>query len=61
MVIGDAGNFFNFKEGGLAIEGGVVAVVIAGLIYFPIVLKLPRYQKVVTISAGVTEVRTISM
>lgn len=38
-------NFFNFTQsGGLAIQGGVVASVIAGLIYFPLMLKNPKYH-----------------
>lgn len=55
FVIGDAsklieqtGNFFtaffNFRDGGLAIEGGVLLTVIAALIYFPLVLKKPKYH-----------------
>lgn len=54
FVIGDASKlleqqdffsaFFNFREGGLAIEGGVILTVIAALIYFPIVLKKPKYH-----------------
>ncbi len=38
-------NFFNFfKSGGMAIQGGVIASIIAGLIYFPIMLKKPKYH-----------------
>lgn len=56
FVIGDAtkliteGNqnffqaFFDFRQGGLAIEGGVLLTVIAGLIYFPLILKKPRFH-----------------
>ncbi|WP_229502225.1 prolipoprotein diacylglyceryl transferase [Malacoplasma penetrans] len=54
FIIGDASKslatqnffaaFFNFREGGLAIEGGVLLTVIAALIYFPLVLKKPQYN-----------------
>lgn len=37
-------NFFNFKSGGLAIQGGVVFGLITGIIYFPLVLRLPKYH-----------------
>ena len=37
-------NFFKPGSGGLAIQGGVVAVVIAALIYFPLILKNPKYH-----------------
>lgn len=44
--IGDASweHFFNFRNGGLAIEGGVMLVVIEAIIYFPLILKKPKYQ-----------------
>lgn len=54
FIIGDAAtaletsNFFvafwNFRSGGLAIQGGVLFTVIAALIYFPIILKKPQYH-----------------
>lgn len=45
-IIGDASwkYFFDFQNGGLAIEGGVVLTVILGVIYFPLILKRPNYQ-----------------
>lgn len=45
-IIGDAhwNSFFDFRGGGLAIEGGVILTVILGLIYFPLILKRPNYQ-----------------
>lgn len=36
--------FFSSFGSGLAIEWGIIFVVIAGAIYFPLVLKLPRYR-----------------
>lgn len=36
-------NFFK-PGGGLAIQGGVVAVIIAALIYFPLILRNPKYH-----------------
>lgn len=44
--IGDLqwGNFFNFSSGGLAIQGGLVFTAIAAFIYFPLMLKKPKYQ-----------------
>ncbi|MCF0218058.1 MAG: prolipoprotein diacylglyceryl transferase [Malacoplasma sp.] len=55
FVIGDAAKvlannqnffsaFFDFRSGGLAIEGGVMLTVIAAFIYFPLVLKKPKYH-----------------
>ena len=45
FAIGDAtGNFFDFRGGGLAIEGGVVFTVLAALIYFPLVLRSNKYK-----------------
>lgn len=44
MAIGDAKDFFNFRQGGLAIQGGVIAGVITALIYFPLILKLPKFH-----------------
>ncbi|MDR2568238.1 MAG: prolipoprotein diacylglyceryl transferase [Mycoplasmataceae bacterium] len=37
-------DFFKIQDGGLAVEGGVVLTVIAAMIYFPLILRLPRYQ-----------------
>ena len=38
-------NFFNFTtSGGMAIQGAVVACIIAGLIYFPLMLRRPKYH-----------------
>ncbi|MDE5599411.1 MAG: prolipoprotein diacylglyceryl transferase [Ureaplasma sp.] len=38
-------NFFNFREGGLAVQGGVLGGLIAAFIYFPIILKFPKFHK----------------
>lgn len=45
-IIGDAdwADFFNFRTGGLAIEWGVTLTVIVGFIYFPLVLKKPKFK-----------------
>ena len=54
FLIGDAsGNFFNFREGGLAIEGGVIFGVLTALIYFPIILRFPKYHKRVVVDGKV--------
>ena len=42
-------NFFS-RSGGLAIQGGVVAVVIVALIYFPLIFRNPKYH--VRVEAG---------
>lgn len=54
FIIGDASTllqsmdfftaFFDFRTGGLAIQGGVLFTVIAACIYFPLVLKKPKYN-----------------
>lgn len=36
--------FFNFSTGGLAIQGAVFGAVLLGIIYFPLVLKRPKFQ-----------------
>lgn len=45
-AIGDAEwkEFFNFRNGGLAVQGGVLFGVITALIYFPLMLKRPKYH-----------------
>lgn len=52
FIIGDAtvsvgSNFFaefwNFKSGGMAIQGGVIFTVLAAFIYFPLILRKPKY------------------
>jgi len=46
-MIGDAkdfSKFFNLREGGLAVQGGVVFGVITALIYFPIILNRPKFH-----------------
>lgn len=45
-VIGEINivDFFNFRNGGLAIQGGVMAACIAALIYFPLILKSAKYN-----------------
>lgn len=45
-VIGDLKweNFFSFRTGGLAIQGGIIFAVIYALIYFPIILSKPRFH-----------------
>ncbi len=47
------------KSGGLAIQGGVILTTIVGLIYFPLVLKKPKYQ-IRTMKDGVEYVKPIS-
>ncbi len=44
--LGDAKwpDFWYFSKGGLAIEGGVVLTVIVACIWFPYILKKPKYQ-----------------
>ncbi len=44
--LGDAHweDFFNFKTGGLAIEGGVVLTVLLACWWFPFILNKPKYQ-----------------
>lgn len=37
-------DFWKFKNGGMAIQGGVVACVIAACIWFPLILRKPQYQ-----------------
>ena len=36
--------FFNFRNGGLAVQGGVLFGVLTAFIYFPIMLSRPRYH-----------------
>lgn len=45
-VIGDTswGNFVNFRSGGLAIQGGVMLTMLIACIYFPLILKKPKYH-----------------
>lgn len=47
FVIGDAKTgttgFFDFRGGGLAVQGGVIFTAIAGLIWFGIILGRPKY------------------
>lgn len=54
FIIGDASKtlqtqsflpaFFDFRNGGLAIEGGIMLTVIAALIFFYLILKKPKYH-----------------
>ncbi|MGL5246552.1 MAG: prolipoprotein diacylglyceryl transferase [Mycoplasmoidaceae bacterium] len=37
-------DFFNFRNGGMAIQGGVMAAGICGLIYFPLILRSAKYN-----------------
>lgn len=37
-------DFFNFRNGGLAVQGGVVFGVLTAFIYFPIMLSKPKYH-----------------
>ncbi len=43
--LGDADwhRFFNLRDGGLAIEGGVAFTILIALIWFPLILKRPSY------------------
>ncbi|MGL5630236.1 MAG: prolipoprotein diacylglyceryl transferase [Mycoplasmoidaceae bacterium] len=52
---------FSLTQGisGLAIEGGVMAALITGLIYFPLILKFPKYQ-VKTLYKDKYEIKQIS-
>jgi phosphatidylglycerol:prolipoprotein diacylglycerol transferase len=45
-AIGDAQwpSFFEFRRGGLAVEGGVLFPVIVAFWWFPFILKKPKYQ-----------------
>lgn len=36
--------FFNFRNGGLAVQGGVLFGVLTAFLYFPIMLSRPRYH-----------------
>lgn len=44
LAIGDATDFLNFRQGGLAIQGGVIGGVISALIFFPLILKKPTFH-----------------
>lgn len=51
FIIGDAKistnffiDFWQFQNGGMAIQGGILFTVIAALIWFPLILKRPKYQ-----------------
>ncbi len=47
-IIGDATDirqFFNFRNGGLAVQGGVVFGAIAGIIFFPLILMKKSFHK----------------
>lgn len=37
-------DFFNFSGGGLAIQGAVVGTILLGLIWFPFILKKPKFR-----------------
>ncbi len=47
------------KSGGLAIQGGVMLTTITGLIYFPLVLRKPKYQ-IRTMKDGIETVKPVS-
>lgn len=51
--------FFNLKTGGLAIQGGVLFVLLAGVIYFPLMLKKPKYQ-IRTMKEGKEHIKPVS-
>lgn len=42
--IKDIKQFFNFRDGGLAVQGGVLFGVITALVYFPLMLRKPKYH-----------------
>lgn len=44
LAIGDAKDFFDFRSGGLAIQGGVIAGVLSAAVYFPLILRIPKYH-----------------
>lgn len=71
FIIGDASKllqqgvnffqaFFDFRTGGLAIQGGILFTVIAAVIYFPLILKKPKYN-VKTQIGGNIYIREVSM
>ncbi|MDE6289478.1 MAG: prolipoprotein diacylglyceryl transferase, partial [Ureaplasma sp.] len=37
--------FFSIREGGLAVQGGVLGGLIAAFVYFPIILRFPKFHK----------------
>lgn len=49
FVIGDCDwnstPFFDFRQGGLAVQGGVIFGVLSAIIYFPLILLKPKYHK----------------
>lgn len=47
------------NAGGLAIQGGVLFVLAAGLIYFPLVLRKPKFQ-IKTLKDGVQSIKPVS-
>lgn len=69
FIIGDAGknggNFFiefwNFRNGGLAIQGAIIATVLAACIWFPLILKKPAYHVKTIDDNGQSYVRQVSM
>lgn len=69
FIIGDAGkgggNFFiefwNFRQGGLAIQGAIVATVLAACIWFPLILRKPTYHVKTMDDKGNSYVRQVSM
>lgn len=61
LAIGDAQNFFDFRSGGLAIQGGVIGGVIAAAIFFPLILKKPAYHVADVDADGNKVIRQVSM
>lgn len=69
FIIGDAGknggnffvDFWDFRTGGLAIQGAILFTVLAACIWFPLILKSPKYQVKTHDEKGESYVRQVSM
>lgn len=61
IAIGDATNFFDFRQGGLAIQGGVIAGVLSAIIFFPLILRKPKFHVRSTDQDGNTITKQPSM
>ncbi|MCV3743393.1 prolipoprotein diacylglyceryl transferase [Ureaplasma sp. ES3154-GEN] len=58
--VGETG-FFDFRSGGLAIQGGVVGGVLVALIWFPLILRNPKYHVRDVNADGEVYVRQVSV
>ncbi|MCV3734320.1 prolipoprotein diacylglyceryl transferase [Ureaplasma miroungigenitalium] len=65
FAIGDAKigttGFFDFRSGGLAVQGGVIGGVIVALIWFPLILRKPKYHVRDVNADGEVYVRQVSV